>query len=226
MTIRYLQVKKKTGRCAELYYREKSDSYQNKCSKDIYISKRKSLLIFGDSDSGKTRNLSKVYRSRKELWTKRPTIRFEALQPLTQWVEKEEVQKFFTLKTNKPFKGLQSFEKVEILLDYCREMKPIIFLEDAHKLTGRKLQIIKKATFRRIVFATALSENRIPSTIRRQLTTNVQRFNFRSDVAFDATPVLIVIICAVLAFAGMPELAVLGGILGMVARGRLGSTNV
>ena len=42
-----------------------------------------------------------------------------------------------------PWSKLKQWERSEVLPDYCRETNAVLFIDDAHKLTGRKLEIAR-----------------------------------------------------------------------------------
>ncbi len=215
--IKYFQVNNKTGRTAEIYYREKANT-RSKCSKETYISKRKSVLITGDGDSGKTRNLIKIWDKRADIWKKKPHILLNAITPLDEWIG-----------TNREYlpviKNEKQWQTVKRLIKFCADKKAVVFIDNAHKLTGRKLDIAKACASRNVVYATALSENRIPATIRQNITYNCLRFNLGTKVAYDATQGLIIIIALGAFFLGMNEIGILAGVFAMLKAGRLGSNN-
>jgi len=208
--IKYLQVKVRTRGGAEIYYREKVNTRAN-CSKEQYIKKTKSVLITGQADSGKTRNLTKIWDKRAIIWQKKKFIYFDSIMPLTQWLDQE--QKYTTKS------GLKQWQKVKELEKFCKDNKPIVFIDNCHKLTGRKLDIAKNCSFKNIVYATAIAENKIPPTIRQIITHNGERFNLGTSASFDGTLGLIIILSLLAFMFGYSEIGVLIGVLAML-RGR------
>lgn len=215
--IKYLQVNNKTGRTAEIYYREKPKTGA-KCTTETYIKKTKSVLITGEAASGKSRNLMKVWNKRKDVWTRKPSVLINANTPLSEWID-----------TNKEYlniaKGEKQYQTLKKLQQFCQKQRTIVFIENCHKLTGRKLDIARAMAFKNVVYATTLSENRIPATIRQSITANCMRIRLGTKVAFDGTQALIIMV-ALAAFAfGMPEVGMLAGLLAMMKSGKLMSND-
>jgi predicted GTPase len=206
--IKYFQVKDKSKRTAEVYYREKPNSRSNHCLKELYISKRKSVLITGNENSGKSHNLRKIWDKRGNIWTKKKAIFFDAIQPLNQWLEQD-----FTY-TDK--KGLKQWQMINELKIYSKKNKPIIFIDNADKLTARKLYIAKSCANGNVVYATAKAENRIPETIRETLTHNGLKFNLGTKAAMDYTQGLIILVSITAFLFGFTEIGVLIGVLAML----------
>ncbi len=215
--IKYLQVNNKTGRTAEVYYREKPKTGA-KCTTETYIKKTKSVLITGEAASGKSRNLHKVWLKRNAIWTKKPSVLINSNTPLSEWID-----------TNKDYlkisKGEKQYQTLKKLQDFCQAQKTIIFIENAHKLTGRKLDIARAMAYKNVVYATALSENRIPATIRQSITANCLRLRFGTKVAFDGTQALIIAVALLAFMFGMPEAGMVASVFAMLKSGKLASND-
>ncbi len=222
--IKYFQIKKrKNGRCSEIYYREKANSHA-KPTIERYIKKNQSIVITGQANSGKTRQLMKFVDNAKLLWPRKKVIFFVATSPISAWVDNK-LFADFALEQKKIYKGMKQYEKITLMRKFCEQKRPIIIIDNAHKLTGRKLEIIKPCLFKNQRIFTTSAVNRLHPSIRDVLIYKVEVFNFGTKTAFDATNVVIALFIVLLLVSGMTELAMMTAILGMIAKGRLGSKN-
>jgi len=92
-----------------------------------------------------------------------------------------------------------------------------VFIDDAHKLSGRKLQLARECLLAsRLFVISASEEQRIPPNLRNViLRREPQIFRLDSDVSYDATKILMWSIIALCIMAGAWEAAlVLGGLHG------------
>jgi predicted GTPase len=223
--IKYFQVKKRKG-YSEVYYREKANSRQNKATVEQYIKTKRSILILGDGDSGKTRSMSKFYKNASTIWRKKPKpVMLGAVNPMLQWVEQESVKEY-AIQKNREFSKLRQFERVDLLVEYCQEKKPVVFVDDCHKLQGRKLQIAKQCMIANTTVMTSISRNKLPPTIRAVIDRqNPQEFALSTKVAYDATQGFAWGVVVIFFMVGMPEVALLAGGFTMLANGRRGSSS-
>ncbi|TXH77724.1 MAG: hypothetical protein E6Q85_02705 [Thiothrix sp.] len=98
---------------------------------------------------------------------------------------------------------------------YCKETGAILFVDDAHKLNGRKLQIARQCVLSSRLFVIAASEEQrlAPNLRAAVLHRNPQIFRLDSEVAYDATALLMWTFIALCLVAGWWEAgAVLGGL--------------
>lgn len=222
---------------------------------DVTLSKKCNLLITGAHNSGKTRYLYKLHDNAENVWRsqikpyqytgttgrKKPVLEqgddgsswvfpepvyLCSLAPLSKWMDNDSIAAWWeTANPEQPFKKLPAWRRIELLPVYLKDTRAILFIDDAHKLTGRKLQIAKlclASAFRAIV--TATDENRISPSIRRPfLETKPQIVRLNSDVAYDATHLLIWFLVFILMVTGMTELAALLGVLEAMKGGRRAS---
>ena len=124
-----------------------------------------------------------------------------------------------------PYAKIPAWKRCELLPKYLRATRAALFVDDAHKLTGRKLVIAKECIDRahRVVLA-CNDENRLSPSIRRPfLETKPQEIRLTSEVAYDATHVLVWLFVALAMFAGSPELAALIGVFELMKGGRRAS---
>lgn len=225
--IKYFQVKKRSGKRAnEIYYREKANSRSNDSIVEKYISTKKPLLILGDGDSGKTRSMMKFYDSSPDIWRRKPPpILLSGVNPLMQWIEQDAVIDYAE-SISIAWKGLKQYQKVQLLIDYCENQSPVVFVDDLHRLTGRKLQIAKACMRDNVFIATAITHNRLPPTVRDMVVRRKpQTFTMSTNVAYDATTAFAWFFVVIFIVAGLTEMAILAGGFNLLANGRRGSSN-
>lgn len=180
---------------------------------DVEVVARKTpTLITGMHDSGKSRMLERLHAEEREIWgakIKSPALWLGALRPLGAWSDAPHVADWWTLRAAelknrfeagetvdrdkcREWAKLKAWEKTEALPDYISDTGALVFLDDCHKLAGRKLQIARACTMAaRVWVASASSENRIPPNLRSiMLRRDPQIIRLGSDVAYDATNVL------------------------------------
>jgi hypothetical protein len=161
-----------------------------------------------------------------ENWTFPEPVFLHALTPLSKWMDHQGVIDWWETKhPDQPHKKLPAWRRIELLPEYLAETRALLFIDDAHKLTGRKLQIAKlclEKAFRSVV--TASDENRISPSIRRPfLETHPQIVRLNSEVAYDATHLLIWFFVVVFMLAGTPEIAMTLGAFEIFKGGRRAS---
>jgi len=159
-------------------------------------------------------------------WEFPEPVMLNGITPLSKWVEHEGVKDWYESKhCDQEYKKVPAWKKVELIPDYLADTRAILFIDDAHKLTGRKLQISKMCmdSAYRIVVATS-DENKMSPNIRRQfLETKPKIIRLNSEVAYDATHMLIWTLVGILMLAGMTEMAAILGVLETLKGGRRGS---
>ncbi|MEI7796709.1 MAG: hypothetical protein WCI06_08755 [Methylococcaceae bacterium] len=219
------------------------------------ISKKQNLLITGNHHSGKTRAIRKLYESAEQIWrgqlkpykftratvaaTKpmlKPNETAELWQfpaavficgsaPMSKWLDHQGVADWWDKENEPKYAKIPAWKRCELLPKYLRATRAVLFVDDADKLTGRKLVIAKECIDRayRVVIA-CTDENRLSPSIRRQfLETKPQEIRLTSEVAYDATHVLVWLFVAFAMFAGSPELAALIGVFELMKGGRRAS---
>jgi hypothetical protein len=213
------------------------------------ISKKSNILITGAHHSGKSRAIQKLYDDAETIWSEQikpysPTSRttqakprlkegevwtfpepvlLNGVTPLSIWHDNQGMADWWEAKNpDTPYKKVQATKRVELIASYLKETRAVLFVDDAHKLNGRKLQIAKaciQSSYRCVVSAS--TENKLPPSIRRPfLESKPQHIQLNSEVAYDATHLLIWFFVFVLMMTGMTELAALLGLLEAMKGGR------
>jgi len=191
------------------------------------VGRKTPTLITGMHDSGKSRMLDRLHAEERDIWgakIKAPALWLGALRPLGAWSDAPHVAAWWERRAEllrarcqpgeaidqskcREWQKLKAWEKVEALPDYLADTSAVLFIDDAHKLAGRKLQIARACTLTaRVWLATASDENRIPPNLRAvMLRRDPQIIRLGSDVAYDATNVFTWILAALLIATGAWE---------------------
>lgn len=200
---------------------EKNRKYGTQISEQT-ISVKRSVLVTGAHDSGKSRFLKRLYAEERAIFgakIEHPALWLGALRPLTSWTDFEHVAAWFNdskVNTKKlSWSALKQYEKVEQLPHYLAETKAVVFVDDAHKLSGRKLQIARECIIAAHIYVMSASdEQRIPPNLRGiVLRREPQVFRLNTDVSYDMTEPLMWLTMLFFVMIGFWEAsAVLGGL--------------
>lgn len=192
------------------------------------ISKKHPVIVAGAHDSGKSRWLNRLYQEDRQIWSKHkaPSLWLDAIRPLSAWAEDASISGWWDKKLEDdpelmPWAKLKAWERQEKLAVYVQEKNPVVFIDNAHKLTGRKLQIAKECLVVCKIFVIAVSdEQQLPPSIRHSvLNRSPQIFRLGTDTAYDGTPVLIWMLALVALTAGWWEASVVLGGIGAMSKG-------
>lgn len=160
------------------------------------ISVKRPVLVTGAHDSGKTRFLKRLYTDERAIYgakIKYPAVYLAALNPLTKWASMDELELWFaTSKANTKkiaWSSLKQYEKIEQLPNYISETKAVVFVDDAHKLSGRKLQIARECVMSANIYVLSTSDiQRIPPNLRGiVLRRDPQIFALATEASYDMT---------------------------------------
>lgn len=187
------------------------------------ITRKKPILITGGHDSGKSYWLTRLCRESSLIWAKYKDhpLFLDPVRPLMSWSENPAVVAWWGLKQSEseddlpPWSKLKAYERQEKLADYLSESKSILFIDNAHKLTGRKLQIAKECLIASNIYVlTTTDEERLPPSIRHMiLKRHPQIIRLGTETAYDATQLLVFLFALVSLGAGWWEISlVLGGL--------------
>ncbi len=186
------------------------------------LSVRRDLLIAGPNASGKTRWLAKLNDKASEVWARQPKLFLRATEPLQRWCEDERVIAWAEDHHGRAWARLRGFERADALVHWVRASRAVLLLDDAHKLTGRKLDVVLQLCREcgRLVVGT-WSEQSLPMSLRMLLERrDPQRIHLRSEAAYDITNLFIwLLMFAALAIGWWQLAAVLAG-MKVLAGGR------
>lgn len=203
--------------------------------KETCIKRTKSQLITGAHDSGKTRWLLRLYENWEPIWSakiKDDPVFISALDPVSDWVDTAHVEAWFDEqeydqaerenRERRKWRKLSQKQRINELSRYLHETGTLLFLDDAHKLTGRKLQFCRQLIMStRIWIMTACAENRLSPSLRTLIErSDPQRTALESDASYDATRIMLWLMIAGFTATGIWEAALILGGLQMLGTGR------
>lgn len=203
----------------------------SKDRKESTFKRTQCQLITGAHDSGKSRWLSRLIEKHDGIWgNQHQPVLLETLLPMTSWVENEAVAKWYEKRrktTENPdlkteWRRLNLQMKADALAEYLLDTGALLFVDDAHKLTGRKAQVARSCLLSSNIWVmTASEEGRLPPSVRPVIERrNPQRTNLLSDASYDTTKALIWFIVAMCVVAGAWEAGAVVGGLQMLGSGR------
>ena len=167
------------------------------------ISRKRPLIITGASHSGRTSNLQKFFEHALDIWGGQPRVTAKlwlgGMDPISAWQEQENVMDWHDQTQTKGesslplWKALKAHQRDQQLVKFCQKHRTAVFIDDAHKLSGRKANLAKQCVMvAKVVVLATTEENRLPPALRVEvLRQNPQIFNLNSEAAFDLTPVVI-----------------------------------
>jgi hypothetical protein len=185
------------------------------------LSIRRDLVITGPNASGKSRWLAKLNLRATEIWPKSPAVYIRSMEPLLSWFEDPRTVAYAETE-GKPWAKLRSFERMEIFIEWIGKKNVVLLLDDAHKLSGRKLDIaIRMATKSKILVVGAFATQSVPMSLRMLMEQrNPQRVALRSEAAYDATSIAIWLLLLITLAAGWWQLAAVIGGMKVLGGGR------
>lgn len=201
------------------------------------VPRKRPLLITGAHDSGKTRWLQRLYGKSKEIWgAKHPgkAVYLCATRPITSWADTEHVGVWWDNRPdeyklvrsgefeNKPWRNLRNWQRCEVIADYLLNTKSVLFIDDAHKLAGRKLQIARECVLSASMYVITVSQpNRMAPNLRTVvLRRDPEQIKLDSETAYDVTNVLMWFAILFSAGVGATELALVLGGMKLLGTGR------
>lgn len=217
--MKFLMIKhKKKSNTHSLILREKKDKF-DKNYKETYIKKTLSLMIIGLHSSGKSKELKKIWKQRKELYPKvNDFIYLNALDSFSEWyqVNIKELDRVIFLNKQEDEANINikdQYIKIQNLVD--KSKGAILFIDDIDLLRGKKKEIVKDMLKScKIVISTAKEKKNIDKTIDNILyTKKYQEIHLASIVSYDATNIIFFGAMATMMATGMHELAI--GIMGV-----------
>lgn len=161
------------------------------------LSTKSCHLITGPHDSGKSRMLIRMRDDWAGIWgakIKHPPIYLSALSPISVWTDLDHVVAWHKKDSpDQPWAKLKQQQKVDRLVDYVADTKAVVIVDDAHKLTGRKLQIARNCIISsKIWLISSIAENRLAPNLRTIVERRQpQRTSLASDASYDATSVVV-----------------------------------
>jgi hypothetical protein len=192
------------------------------------IKTRQPVLITGAHASGKSYWLDRLHKDHSRIWAKRSDatpIHLSAIRPLSAWTDGKHLELWWAMRDNpdeeRHWSKIKAHEKTDALPLYLKETKAVLFVDDAHNLSGRKLKVVQDCVRAASVWVmTAADEGRIAVSLRKDvLHAEPQIFRLDTDVAYDATTVIMWVMIAIATGMGFYELAIILGGLKMLTGG-------
>ena len=220
--MQFFRIKKvKDRNFKSLIFRERKRKYEKES--DTYISKVKPVIIYGKAAAGKSKEISKLWEQKQEIWDEKKYsfIWFSGTDSITEILHKN-----LTEEDNAKF----SEDKLEEYLDFDIDLdehinkqyiklrilsekakKSILFMDDTDKLTGKKLEIAKELLRNSKNFIiTATDEHTINKTIRHMvIRKRPTLIDLNTSTSYDATNIVFVVFIISLFTTGMYEMAML-----------------
>ncbi len=193
--------------------------------KQTVMKKKRCHLITGAHDSGKSRWLDRLHEANSTLYGKKTAtpLFLSAIGPLSSWVDCPHVENWHNACDGVTmWKRLNQHQRAERLADYVLDTGANLYIDDAHKLTGRKCQIARRCLISAKIWIIATSdENRLPPNIRTLVDRREpQRTHLKSDASYDSTIMFMWMLAAVLAVGGAWEVAAVLAGLNALGTGR------
>lgn len=231
----YLKIKRSSSsRYAEMLMIQKNRKY-GQVLREQTVSKRKPVLIEGAHDSGKSRMTTRLFDSALDIWgakSKGEPVMLGAMRPIASWVEAGQIEEWHTLryledqKSDKPklrpWSNLKAWERADLLPEYISDTGAVVFIDDAHKLSGRKLQMARLCVMSSRMWVCSTSQlNRIPPNLRQVLMRREPtEIRLKTDVAYDVTTLGMWVVATLAVVIGWWEVALVIGGLKALSTGR------
>jgi hypothetical protein len=228
LTIKKHQRQRKDGRPhAQAFVVKKNRKFGDVIEQKA-ISTKKPVLITGAHYSGKSYWLDRLRKDAGRVWASRSAepLYLAAVRPLPSWTDTKQLELWWAARENpdedRHWSKLRAWERVDALPLYLKETGAVLFVDDAHALSGRKLKLVQECVRSAAVWVIACAdEGRLSPGLRKDiLAAEPQTFRLGTEVAYDATPLLMWVMIALFMGMGYWELAMAVGGLKMLGSGR------
>jgi len=195
---------------------------------DRQISIKRPVLITGAHASGKTYWLERLRANAGRIWASidAEPLHLAATRPLSAWTDVKHLELWWAGRENsgddRHWTKLKAWERVDALPLYLEETGAVLFVDDAHGLSGRKLKVVQDCVRAAKVWVMAAAdEGRIAPGLRKDvMAAEPQTFRLDSEVAYDATPIVLWLLIVLAMAMGSWELAAVLGGLKLLGSGR------
>ena len=190
-----------------LRLREKR-TYRSQEVQDTYVKKTRDIWLLGPPQSGKSSAMQRLLAHSAQIWARWPVLSCLATDPLSRWCDQAPLQTVVDAQ-GRSYLSLKGEEKIDALLTWSTQHTWVLVLDDAHALSGRKLNLaVRLAQTARLVVMGAVSEQALHPSLRVCLQRRApQVLLMSSEVPYDATLNLMWLILLLALAAGWWELA-------------------
>lgn len=186
-----------------------------------WLSTKRDWMILGANAAGKTRWLQRLHSQAPRIWRDRPAVLLRAVDPIGAWTADPRIRAYMEATSGQPWSKAKCWERAEWLIRWVQQQRAVLLLDDAHHLSGRKLDIAQRlALVAGRVVAGASQENRIPINLRMTLHDRHPIVEaLKSEAAYDATAVFLWLLILAAMGAGAWQLAAILGGMKFLGRG-------
>jgi hypothetical protein len=183
-------------------------AYRNSPCEDHYIRKTQDLWLLGPPQCGKSKAIRQLTEKSAVLWCRWPTLKCHATEPISRWTSQAALAQHLQ-GLGIESKKLGAEDRIDALLQWAGQCPIVLIIDDAHALSGRKLElIVQLAQKARVVVMGALSEQALHPSLRTCLQRrSPQVLTLNSEAPYDATITLVCILLLIAMAAGWYELA-------------------
>jgi hypothetical protein len=183
-------------------------AYRSLPYEDHYIQKTRDIWLLGPPQCGKSKAIGQLIDKSAELWRHWPIMHCRATDPITRWTMQPALTQHLQGQ-GMAIKAMGGEERIDAMLDWARQCPMVLIIDDAHALSGRKLElIVQLAQEARLVVMGAISEQALHPSLRTCLQRRApQVLTFSSETPYDATVTLVCILLLMALAAGWYELA-------------------
>jgi hypothetical protein len=206
--------------------RKYGDVLEQRCIKST-----KPILITGANASGKSYWLDRLHEDAARIWARidAKPLYFSATRPLSAWTDVKQLELWWAYRKNpdedRHWAKLKAWERVDWVPAYLRETGAVLFIDDAHNLSGRKLKLAQACVRTAKVWVIAATDEvRLAPGLRQDvLAAEPQTYRLDSEVAYDATSILMWFLMLACLLGGAYEVAMVLGGFKMLSGGRRAS---
>lgn len=215
--IRYFRFKSQKGNAKkDIILREKKSLFDKKPT-EKYISKKGNIVLFGISASGKSKRLDSILEESKNIW-KEPIIYLKATDAISEIfsrnLDSEETRELLIATSEGEEVELDTgkqYIKMHALAEKAK--KCVVIIDDADKLTGKKLELGKDLikNCKRFVITTK-DEQSLNKTLYRIIKAKRNKTSYiqlSSKAALDASNILFLGFVIILLVSGAHEMAII-----------------
>lgn len=190
-----------------IYFRHRR-TFRSLPYEDTYVRKTQDIWLLGPPQCGKSRAMQQLIDKGQDLWRRWPMLQCQSNEPISRWTSQPALASHLQGQ-GVEIKKMGVEARIDALLAWVKEKEMVLLIDDAHALSGRKLDLmVRLAQNARVVVMGAISEQALHPSLRTCLQRrSPQVLIFRSETPYDATVTLVCILLLMALAAGWYELA-------------------